>query len=338
LTTSATSCLNRNFSHIYVERGARDYPDTDAVLARFPRAVIVDVENYQHVFARRGQDFQSQKRSMKLILAVKKDQFIYDGSPYAPDFGHEHFFYNAQTLNCVYNCDYCYLQGMYLSGNIVLFVNGTPFFEAAEAVLQKRGGLYLAVSYDTDLLAFENILPVSRRWIEWGESRTGAMIELRTKSTNFAAISDMPPPQNTILAWTLSPSDIAEKHEKKAPPFRLRLASMKAAVEAGWKVRLCVDPMLYTADWREQYTGMVDAIGEAIDMTRLHDAYVGVFRMNSDYLQRMQKMRKDSAALFYPFVSEGREATYAADLAEEMKSTVRDALCKRMPADRVFCH
>ena len=111
-----------NFAHIYVEHAARDYPQTRALLDRFPHAQVVPVDDYKDVFARPRQHFQTQKNSVKLILAVKKDRFLYPGSGISQRFDLDNFYYNTLLLNCVYNCDYCYLQGMYPSANIVVFV------------------------------------------------------------------------------------------------------------------------------------------------------------------------------------------------------------------------
>ncbi len=100
--------LFKHFSHIYVENGAEHFADAQRLLSRFSQAKTIAIDDYKAVFNRKGQSFQSQKQSMKLILAVKKSNFIYHGSPYAPDFGNPNFYYNALLLNCVYNCDYCY--------------------------------------------------------------------------------------------------------------------------------------------------------------------------------------------------------------------------------------
>ena len=32
-------------------------------------------------------------------------------------------------MNCVFNCEYCYLKGMYPTGNLVLFLNLEDIFE-----------------------------------------------------------------------------------------------------------------------------------------------------------------------------------------------------------------
>ena len=65
------------FSHIYVESEAMDHARTQAIIARFPRTQVVEIDDYQNVFGRGRQDFWTQKASPKLILAIKKNQFLY---------------------------------------------------------------------------------------------------------------------------------------------------------------------------------------------------------------------------------------------------------------------
>ena len=81
------------------------------------------------------------------------------------------FFYITPMLNCLYNCDYCFLQGMYPSGNIVIFVNQNDLQEAItkEVVEMKFQSppKIISVSYNTDLLAMEHILPLTKNWIKF---------------------------------------------------------------------------------------------------------------------------------------------------------------------------
>ncbi len=333
------SLLNPNFSHLYVEQSAVDYSDTNRIIKKFKQATIVNVEDYKHVFSRQGQSFQFQKKSIKLILAVKKDKFIYDGSRFAPSFGHPNFYYNALILNCIYNCDYCYLQGMYSSGNIVVFVNSDPYFQAAESIIQSKGSIYLCLSYDTDLMAFENLIPNCRRWIEWAKIHPEACIEIRTKSTNFSAISDLNPSPNIILAWTLSPAEISDRYEAKTPSLDARLQSVREAVNAGWKVRICIDPILYIKEWEGVYRHLIDQISDTIPLNRIFDFSIGVFRISTDYLENIRKMRKDSDILYYPFESHNGSASYSNELKSRMTHFVRDLIirCSSKSNVDIFC-
>jgi spore photoproduct lyase len=320
-----------HFSHVYVEGDCLDAPLTKQVLERFRRATVVEIGHYKDVFNRPGQRFQLQKQSMKLILARKREPLIYDGSPFAPNFGEPNFFYNAPILNCAYNCDYCYLQGMYPSANMVVFVNQDEMAAEADRVLEERGSIYLCVSYDTDLLAFEKVVPLSRFWIEWAASREGALIELRTKSANFRAVSELAANARTVMAWTLSPESVAIRHELKTAPPKLRMQSMAAAMDAGWPVRACIDPIIAVPDWREQYGELVEQMAEMLPLQALRDVSLGTFRMNKDYLQRIRKQRQDTAVLYHAFAEADGCAVYDEILRREMLEFVRDRLVEHAP-------
>lgn len=118
----------KTFSHIYIEEGIKDHVRTKEILAKFPNAIPVLIRHYKDSFNRNSQNFRIQKETPKLILAEKKDQFLYPGSDFSPNFSHQHFYYNTMALNCIYDCEYCYLQGMFPSANLVLFVNWEVFF------------------------------------------------------------------------------------------------------------------------------------------------------------------------------------------------------------------
>ena len=81
-------------------------------------------------------------------------------------------------LNCVYDCRYCFLQGMYSSANYVLFVNYEDFEGAiAEEIGENNGGGVYYSGYDCDSLALEPVsnfcshfLPVFRQ-LSWCGAR-----------------------------------------------------------------------------------------------------------------------------------------------------------------------
>ena len=131
-------CYNTRFSHIYVERRIRNHPRTEQILLRFPQAQIVEIEHYKDVFNRHGQDCVRQHQAQALILAEKTDHFFYEGAPVCQDFGNTNFYYCSTMMNCIYDCSYCYLKGMYPSGHMVLFVNIEDYLEELDHILKTQ--------------------------------------------------------------------------------------------------------------------------------------------------------------------------------------------------------
>lgn len=306
------------YSIIYLEKGAEDYPATKRILGKLPQAEIITIRDYKDVFNRPGQNFQAQKTSPKLILAKKKDNFLYKGSTLAPDFGEPNFYYNALLLNCPFNCDYCYLQGMYNSGNMVVFVNLDDFLSATDSYLKRLGRIYLCLSYDTDLLGMESWIGYSAEWIEYARSRPNLILELRTKSANFRSLQNIPPIPNLILAWTLSPQEIIAKYEKKTASLQARIRAIQQALDLGWDVRICIDPILDVPGWKELYSDLAKTLGESGILPRIREISLGSFRMNKDFFSKVKKLRKDSDIFLSEFRTEDGASFYPQDKRESM--------------------
>lgn len=326
---------NPHFSHIYVEKEALNHPNTKKILEHFNKAKIIEIDHYKDVFSRGKQKYNMQKNSIKMILAVKKDNLIYEGAKVCEDFGNSHFYYTSTMMNCIYNCEYCYLQGMYSSANVVVFVNIEDILKKVESLLKKHP-VYLCISYDTDILAFENVLGYGRKWIEFTKKHKDLNIELRTKSANFKAIEDLEPPQNMILAWTLSPKEIIKNYEKRTPSLELRIASIKTAIDKGWKVRVCFDPMLYTKKWKEYYRKLIEKVFNEIPKDKVYDVSIGVFRVSKDYLKIMRKNRKDSVILNYPYKVEDGVCSYPEELSKEMTQYLYDLIKKYISEEKIY--
>ena len=125
---SEVSLYNHSFSHIYVEKNVMDNPRTLGILKHFPNAEVIEIEHYKDVFCRTQQNVERQKKTQALIIARKQGNLVYEGAKVCQSFGNEYFYYTSCIMNCIYDCDYCYLKGMYPSGNIVIFVNIDDIF------------------------------------------------------------------------------------------------------------------------------------------------------------------------------------------------------------------
>ncbi len=335
MNNCADSLWNPSFSHVYVEEQILEHPAAVRILSRLPRAKVIPIPHYKDVFCRKNQCFAAQKESPQLILAQKKDHFLYEGSPMCDSFGNKHFFYTSDMMNCIYQCEYCYLQGLYPSAYPVIFVNLEDTLREVGEKLA-RIPMYVCISYDTDMLAFEGLTGFASEWIRFASRHPKELtLELRTKSANFASIASIPPSLNCILAWSLSPESVAGRFERRAPSLSSRLEAMRDAMEKGWNVRLCVDPMIRDADWKTEYGGLFEKIRSALPIERLFDVSVGVFRVPKDSLKTMRATFPGSALLAYPFVLSERSWSYPDEEKREMEDFMK-ALFLPVLKDRVY--
>tara|TARA_Y100001968_G_C19391186_1_gene735682 strand:+ start:395 stop:1411 length:1017 start_codon:yes stop_codon:yes gene_type:complete len=332
---------NKHFSHIYVERDCLHYSLTTNILNKFNKSELVYIDNYKDLFFRRNQSFDIQKRSKALILSKKRDSFIYDGSHFAQDAGHSNFFYNTLMHNCIYDCSYCYLQGMYPSSNLISFVNIHDFTTAATKAIQSRNNknqpLFLSLSYDTDLLATENIIPYCRKWIEFAYTTSSFIGEIRTKSSSFKQLNDLQPTKRILFSWTLSPPKIVKLFESGTPSFESRLSSIHDAISNGWIIRLCFDPVITVSGWESLYEDCVHRTLSNLPINQIHDITIGVFRMSSDFLRLARARRPHIPLLQQDWdVSNGVASDSQAN-TDKVNSFMINLLSKWVPKSSISC-
>ena len=294
------------FHHVYVERKLKDGYDVDAVVRRLNGSRLVWINHYKDIFNRKSQSLKYQKMSPALILAKKEGQLIYDGSRECQNFGNEHFYYTSCMMNCLFDCEYCYLQGMYPSADVVIFMNIEDIFDEVDRLLYEHE-VYLCVSYDTDLIALEAITGYCRRWIEYARGKQGLTIEIRTKaSIQDSFIQDLTKKEceNIIFAFTLSTDMVQLLYEHNTPSVYARIESIFRTAERGLNVRVCFDPIMMLGDAdenRKAYDDVIEKLFDRLGDCELYDVSLGEFRVPCDYLKRMRKRRNDSRLLAYPF-------------------------------------
>ncbi len=302
----------------------------------------IPIRHYKDLFNRSHQNFARQKKAPSLIFAKKTGTLIYPGAPVCQSFGNEHFYYTSCMMNCIYHCDYCYLQGMYPSGHTVVFVNLEDYFKELEILLIEHP-VYLCVSYDTDLLALENRFHFVSRWIEFAKTQPELTLEIRTKSGNPAVFKELSAlyedcpelKKKLIFAWTLSPKEVCEQIEQGAASLSLRKKALLSAAKEGFPVRLCFDPMICHAGWQENYKTLVQELFADISPDILYDVSIGVFRISTEYLKNMRKNRPGNAVAWYPYCTEHGVSHYGT-LSETMVQYMKDLLSDYVPTEKIF--
>lgn len=322
---------------LYIERAALEYPHGAALFERFADRPRVEIDSHTEVFARAGQDFRGQKYRPALIAAVGSPPFIYDTPAHVGGTSDVPVSYNAQLRNCVYDCDYCFLQGMHPSGHTLVFVNGDDFHRTA--IDRTRDGPYwLSVSYLSDILGFQRVLPLASEWVEVARRTPNLTVEIRTKG-DAHLLPQIDPPGNVVLVWTLSPTDVARRFERGTASFEHRVRAVTAAAQRGWRVRLAFDPVLVVPGWTRAYDEMLAQLERRLPQTAVEAATYGVFRMAAAYLRRVATARADSTILHHPFVRSGGLLTYSHREIDAVHRVVGKRLCAWLGFERVrFVH
>ena len=331
MQSGSKTCSRTDFSHIYIEKDLMADPLARKITERLPDARVIPVTHYKDVFSRPRQQYDLMRNSRSLILAKNSGRLIYDGAPYCQDFDMENFSYTNPLMNCIYDCDYCFLKGVYDTPDIVVFINFDDYKKEVEKKLAE-GPLYLCISYDTDLMALNGLTGLCDMWTEYAKDRDGLTIEIRTKSSpSEFTVSD-----HIIYAFTLSPDEVKDKYENKTPDLGSRLKAVKRALDKGANVRLCFDPLMKIENFEDVYRNFIDRVSREIDLNSVRDISCGTFRISADYVKRMRKNGPLSEAAWYPYENRGGVMAYPEDEARAMTDLVIEEISKHTERGKIY--
>ncbi len=307
------------FEIIYIENQVADHPRTREIRARFPQATVVYCERYGEVFNPKSQDFRLQKRKPALILAHKHDRRVLE-TPAGYGIGGHRNYYFSHMLNCLYDCRYCFLQGMYRSAHHVLYVNYEDFGADIDAIMENVAGkpCWFFSGYDCDSLVLEPVTAFARHFLPFFAARPHAHIELRTKSTQIRSLLKQTPVPNAVVAFSFTPAEIHRALEHKVPTIERRLDAMLQLQQAGWLLGLRFDPMIYQADYQDQYRRLFRQVFSKLDAGQIHSVSLGPFRLPRSYFRNIVRLYPDEPLFAGAFTETGGMVSYPEELEREM--------------------
>ncbi|HYX23012.1 MAG TPA: DNA photolyase [Thermoanaerobaculia bacterium] len=322
---------------IYVEEEILNHPRTLAIQGRFPDAEVVPCARYGEIFNRRAQHFRLQKRRPSLILAKKHRNFVHDAPEGFGLAGTRSFLFDPM-LNCIYDCRYCYLQGMFRSAHYVVFVNYEDYQWAIEEKIRALPGeeLWFFSGYECDSLALEPVTRLAASFVPFFARFPQANLELRTKSTQVKSLLDMEAAPNVVVAFSFTPEEVQAAHEHETPSVDRRIRAMERLQERGWRLGLRFDPLIYDAGYREQYRRLFEQVFGAVRVGSLHSVSLGPFRLAGDAFRAVVRLYPEDELFTGPLAEENGRVAYRVELEEEMVEFCTAELLRHVPQEIFF--
>ena len=323
---------------IYIESRVLNHPRTQALLERFGKhKMIIECDHYREIFNRKSQNFRIQKQHPALILAEKPSSRVL---PTPPGFGigGQKNYYFSHLLNCPYDCRYCFLQGMYQSAHYVLFVNYEDFQSDIVAVLDSHENEEVTFfsGYDADSLAFNANTQFIENFIPFFRNHPKALLELRTKSANVKSLLDCQPIYNAVVAFSMTPDSISRKVEHRVPKLLQRLKAMRQLQQAGWRLGLRFDPLIYTDNFQELYDQLLSDIFSFIDPISIHSVSTGLLRFPEKMYQKITAMYPKDNLLAHPLEVNKKVVSYSKSREVDMLNGLHEKIAHYVPDSCIF--
>ncbi len=309
---------------IYIENEIRNHPRTLQICERFPKATTIFCDRYTSVFNSNSQNFRLQKKNPALILARKHHKHVLPTPP-GYGIGSDRNYYFSHMLNCLYDCRYCFLQGMYRSANYLVFVNYEDFFDQITATTaESTEDTWFFSGYDCDSLAMEPVTGFMGEALNHFESIENAHLEIRTKSTQIRSLLNREAIPNCVVAFSFSPERPSQALEHGVPSIAKRINAMRKLQHHGWKTGLRLDPIIHSQSVQRDYADLLDEIFQSVQAEHIHSVSYGMFRLPKPFFRKMVRMYPEEKLFSMPLTEHDSQVSFG-DKAEETSLAIVDA-------------
>ena len=216
-------------------------------------------------------DEQKQSFQCSFLIDKVKDGSViklFDKTPFPmnpTDVVCPHFYELKWANGCSFNCAWCYLNGTYR----FLKRGKKPHLKNIETTLEhldcffntvKNKSFLLNSGELSDSLLFENDgAPLSKKIIPKFMEQNRHKLLILTKSTKVDNLLKINAQNHVITSFSLNSLKVADRWEK-APKVQDRIKAAKKLYDAGYTVRIRIDPMVPIENWRKEYLSLVDMI------------------------------------------------------------------------------
>jgi spore photoproduct lyase len=206
---------------------------------------------------------------------------------------------------CFYRCDWCYLKLTYRAA--FPFITVRAQYDKILTQLQRtlsasNSPLIFNSGELADSLALEHLTGAANTFIPWFGSSDNGYLFMLTKSDCVESILNLAHNRRTIIAWSLNDAFVSRKFEVGAPPLKRRLSAAKKAQQAGYPLRIRLDPIVPYNGWQKGYSDTIKRIFEQVCPERVT---LGTLRFEEAFF-KMRKSIFDSGPELPTFLDQMR--------------------------------
>ena len=290
---------------IYYESKIKDLLLTKEIFKKFWNCEKIEIQHYKNLFDLNIWNYKTEK----LIILAKQEHIAILDTPNNYWFPWKSFFIKP-SLNCFFQCKYCYLQWTFKNRFPVFFLNYEDIQKEMINKIEEQNKrwfkwqiTFYASNY-TDLLATEEISQFHKYFLPFCEDLPeNVLIETRTKSSNIQSLIQYSeeikrqwktPTQRMEFAFSLSPNKIIQKYELWTASLKQKIDAINKLVEKWFRIWLRFLPLLPVKDFNSIYWSFIDEIMPQLPIEKISSITIAPLIFNQwDYNVLLKKYKND---------------------------------------------
>lgn len=257
---------------IYIEKDLIKNKIAINIIKKYSDAKILKIDNYKNIF-----DKTLSWRIEKSLIIAKVNNAISEAPIWYWHNWKWYFFKNS--LNCIYDCSYCYLKWAFKNEIPVFFINYEDIKKQILKYIDKNSSetstdIWFYSSDYSDNLATDNLTNFTSEFVPFFDWLKNTKMEIRTKSTNIKNLLKIRPSKNIEIAFSLNPNEIINRYELKSPWLDMRIKAINKLIENWWQVWIRFLPLLEIGDYKKIYTKFLEYVSQQIDFSKIYSVFI----------------------------------------------------------------
>jgi spore photoproduct lyase len=287
------------FERIFIEHEMLEHPRAQAFIAKFPNIPLYPIDRIDDIFNRVKKPYLQKRTDLQAFLGRKRGSLVKE-APDAYGLKGEPHYYFIHSYNCLYECQYCYLQGYFNSPDLVFFLNHEEMMEQIKLILGQHPDskqVWFHAGEFSDSLSMSHLTGELEVYHEFLGRHPKAVMELRTKSVNIKELLKRPALKNLITTFSLATTENTKSFDLKTPSLKARLKAIAQLHQVGHPIGIHFDPVIYSPNFEEEYRHLFEQLADHIPLDKLVYLSLGVVRFTKDVYHQVEKNYPESSLL-----------------------------------------
>lgn len=315
------------FNKVFVEKDSLEHPRAKHILEKLKVSAPTEIDKIDHIFGKVKKPYLQKRDNLNLFIGQKKGQLVKE-APLAYGLSGEPHYYFVHAYNCIYECNYCYLQGYFNSPDIVLFINYEEIGKEIERITNSfppNKTVWFHAGEYSDSLALSHITNEVPYYFELFEQLPNAKLEIRTKSVNIKELLAQSPLDNIITSFSLSPAHRIKRNDLKTPSLKARLNALEMLAAKGHRLGIHLDPIIFEENFEAHYNELLNELFKRVPVDLIEYISLGVVRFSKDVYYQVSQNYPDSDFMAGDFIkSFDGKVRYARPLRLYILKTVKN--------------